>query len=333
MSSQSGIVADKALLDSINNVDGRDGVAIITANISTDSTAVTKGDTFHTLEQLQRSLGSEPLYILVKDLKKGNVPYIFVSYVPDASPVRAKMLYASTKNTLVRQIGSNSIGKQLLFTEPSEIKDILEEKDSVENGVLSESERANLEIAQQQQRMKLSQHYPSGRKLVSQTNGTPKQLAFDVSSNGMPISSLFKENNVVSFKIDLASEEIEVASTAKIGSPSELHISTEHPSYTLYKNGSLFYFIYSCPSGSKVKDRMVYASNRSGFVSHLTDDEKIAFAKVIEIGEPSELELSLISSSSEDEQRQKEALENSSIKPKFNRPSGPGRRSKKSSLP
>ncbi|QLG70239.1 hypothetical protein HG535_0A01770 [Zygotorulaspora mrakii] len=326
MSSQSGILATKELLDTLNDSEDSSGLAIFTAKISADSTVVERDGSFNSVEQLQKNLNSDPLYIFVKN-PSDNL-YVFASYVPDGSPVRAKMLYASTKNTLIRQVGSNSIGKQLLFTEAQEVRDILDDSRPSQNAVLTESEKVNIQIAQQQQKMKLAQHFPNGKKLVSQTNGAPSQLSFEVDSKGFSISSILNKYNAVSFTIDLSNEQIHIASKENVDSPYALRITAENPSYTIFKNGSLHYFIYSCPSGSKVKDRMVYASNRAGFVNYLTNEEKLAFAKIIEIGEPSELEVSLISSSSEEEQKRQTALEKSESKPKFNRPSGPGRRSK-----
>ena len=49
--------------------------------------------------------------------------------MPDSSPVRGKMLYASTKNTLIRQIGSNSIGKQAHLTDAEQLLDLGNKKE------------------------------------------------------------------------------------------------------------------------------------------------------------------------------------------------------------
>lgn len=331
MSAQSGILADPDLLKSLNEANdrssGSDELIIVTAGVSDDSRVVKFQNKYNSLSALQSDLTSKPLYVFIKDLSKDPEHYYFVSYVPDSSNVRSKMLYASTKNTLVRQIGTNSIGKQLLLTEPEDFIDILND-DTNNSSALTESERANIEISHQQQKMKLAQNYAGGRRLVSQTNGTPKSLAFDVSSGTSSISDLLNEYNVVSFKINMENEQIQAAAHANIGTPDDLQIITDHPSYTIYKNGTLNYFIYSCPSGSKVKDRMVYASNRSGFITHLQDQEHLAFAKILEIGEPEELELSLLSKSSEEEQAEEDASAGSASASKFNRPRGPTRKRK-----
>lgn len=325
MSNQSGITADQSLLDSLSNFESNE-FAAITAKISKDFTAVQFDGKYNSLEQLLSDLRSEPAYIFVRGVLEDPGQYHFISYVPDSSPVRSKMLYASTKNTLVRQVGTSSIGKQSLLTDADEFLDLVNEKNGQEDSALTESEKANIEITQQQQRLKTADYYPNGRKLVSQTDGAPTSLAFQVKVGDGSITELMKSYNVVSFEIDLAKEQIQVYAKQSISSPKELDITRDHPSYVLYRNGSMYYFIYCCPSGSKVKDRMVYASNRTGFITHLQGECHLELAKVIEIGDPEELEISSISYSSPEEQATEDDKLKSASETKFNRPKGPARK-------
>lgn len=326
MSSQSGISAQQELVDFLHKpCPASQEVQIVTAAISDDSTTVQLQGEYRSLQELQSDLNTEPRYVFVRDPRTNPEQYVFVSYVSDSSPVRLKMLYASTKNTLIRQIGGNSIGKQLLITDASDLEDVLNNGEAQHTpAVLTESEKANLEISEQQRRMKLS-----SRKLVSQTDGAPTSLMFNIQADGSNIVQLLQQSNVLTFKIDLDTEQIQVVGKDNINDPKNLQIVTEHPSYTIYRNGSLNYFIYSCPSGSKVKERMVYASNRLGFINHLKDQAQLNFARVIEIGDPEDLELTLISNSSQEEKKQEEEQEAavaSTSSRKFNKPRGPGRR-------
>lgn len=328
MSNQSGISANEQLLDCIRNTESN-GLLIIVAKITDDSTAVEFQDKFETIEALQSNLNSEPSYIFIKDPKKNSEAYDFISYVPDSSPVRAKMLYASTKNTLLRQIGSNLINQQEMLTEPQEVTDFIQAEPSakLEHTLLTESERVEKQIAQEQRNMRATQIHPIGHKLISQDNGTSNLLTFNVSTRGSSIKSLLDSNNVMSFKIDLKTEQVEIANEKNINNPTELKLMSDTPSYTIYRNGGLYYFIYGCPSGSKVKERMVYASNKLGFINHLTDNEKITFTRTLEIGDADELEISLISSSNEVELKQKEeSAQVNNDSQRFSRPKGPARR-------
>ncbi|CCE61412.1 hypothetical protein TPHA_0A03350 [Tetrapisispora phaffii CBS 4417] len=329
MSTQSGITADKALLDKLAT-DASEGVIIIVGKISDDLSIVEFKGTHSSIDELKANLTEEPSYIFIKDSNCSKPDqYQFISYVPDESHVRLKMIYASTKNTIVRQIGTNSIDKQLLFTEPSEFTDDLfneELESTLKNLVLSESEKSRIMINEQQREMRMMQ----SQKLVSQNNGTASSLTFNVNiENNQSIKDLLSKDNVISFKIDTINENVEILNTLSIEKPEELVLTVDHPSYTLYKNGDLIYFIYCCPSGSKVKDRMLYASNRLGFINYLNSTEKIELVKTIEIGEPEELEISLISNSSFEqkearEEEEKKASQNSSTK--FSRPKGPSRK-------
>ena len=73
-------------------------------------------------------------------------------------------------------------------------------------------------------------------------------------------------------RIDIATETIELAgtsSTAAAGLASE--ISDSEPRYSFFRysaNGSdsPIIFIYTCPSGSKIKERMLYATSKLTFV-------------------------------------------------------------------
>lgn len=325
MSNQSGILANQALLDELNKDLANAGV--VTARISSDSTAVELDSTYATVEDCVKALSDEPLYIFYH--APATAEYQFISYVPDTSAVRSKMLYASTKNTLVRQIGTNSIGKQLLITEASELADFannLANDNGTDNDALTESERSAREIdATQKREFHSTYNSISGRQLVSQTGGGPNVLQFDVKMSDN-VKLLLKETNVVSFKIDLSNEDISVLNKENISNPEDLKLSSEHPTYTLYRNNELYYFIYSCPSGSKVKERMLYASNKSGFIKHLNEKEGIEFSNVIEIGDADELELSLISSGTTQQLQSEASKSDSNSTRKFNRPRGPGGR-------
>ncbi|CAB4251905.1 similar to Saccharomyces cerevisiae YGR080W TWF1 Twinfilin [Maudiozyma barnettii] len=324
MSNQSGICANEELLNVIRSTPNN-GLLIIAAKISSDSTAVEFKEKFDTTNDLLESLDSDPSYILIKDSKKNPEVYDFISFVPDPAPVRAKMIYASTKNTLLRQIGSNVINSQMMFSEPQEITDFVNSSTttSSQSTLLSESEKIGIQINEEQRNMRALQ----GHQLVSQNNGTPNSLTFEVNSSAGSIKSLLESNNVITFKINMDNEKVEVTSQTNITSSDAISLTSEHPSYTIFKNGELYYFIYSCPSGSKVKERMLYASNKQGFINHLKDNEGISFTKILEIGDADELEKSLMSSSTEAELKQKEESSKSDNNTqRFNRPKGPTRR-------
>ncbi|CEP61550.1 twinfilin TWF1 LALA0_S03e05380g [Lachancea lanzarotensis] len=319
MSNQSGITANEALLSRIGSLinDSSSGDVVV-AEISADNTTVDLHIVLSSLDELQKyaSQNNKPQYFFIRQ----GSGIVFVSYVPESSPVRSKMLYASTKNTVLRQIGTNHVSQQLLLSLPEELVAKSWENASREDAPLTASEQISNNISEQQQ----LEHTRRGQQLVSQTGGTSHTLSFKISS-GEPIPTLLEKNNLVIFTIDLTKEQVEVKETRQVSQTSELvsHLNSEHPTYNVYKNQGKLYFIYSCPSGSKVKERMLYASNKTGFIEHLTEVDKLKLESVSEIGDSSELDLSKLDHA---ESAVQDTSNSASSQLKFNRPKRPGRR-------
>ncbi|SCU82161.1 LADA_0C03422g1_1 [Lachancea dasiensis] len=321
MSSQSGITADVALLDKVGSLLENSSVgAVVIAEISSDYTTVQLHSTLSNLQELQKftSNNAGPFYLFIRD-ESG---IVFVSYVPEHSAVRAKMLYASTKNTVLRQLGSNHISKQILLSSPAELVPTSWSSDtfSDNNAPLTEAEQISATISRQQESAR------GGRQLVSQTGGTSHTLSFKIAS-GDPISKLLEIYNLVVFSINLAEEQVEVMDKIDVSATSEVPkvLKVGHPTYNVYKTEeNKVHFIYSCPSGSKVKERMLYASNKSGFIKHLSEVDGLVMQSISEIGDPDELELSRLI-----DQPTPAAQDTASGAPdrlKFDRPRRPGRR-------
>lgn len=322
MSNQSGITANEELLSTIGSLanDRSTGNAVV-AVISQDASTVQLSSVLKDVQELKSFVSSanHPLYVF---LRYGS-QIVFISYVPEDSPVRAKMLYASTKNTILRQVGSNHISKQLLVSQIDELDPSSWDSGAFnEPAPLTEAEQISASISKEQQ----NEAARGGRKLVSQTGGTSHTLSFKISS-AEPIPAILDQFNLVSFKIDAVREEVELLGKSTVSKVQDIPglLNKEHPTYNIYRNSlQQLHFIYSCPSGSKVKERMLYASNKSGFIKHLSEVDHLIMEKVFEIGDADELELS-----------QLEKLPSSSDEPatpvpgqlKFTRPKRPGRRS------
>lgn len=63
------------------------------------------------------------LYIILRRYDDSSpAPFIAITYVPDAAPVRQKMLFSSTQNTLVRELGIEHFrGKTIFASMPEEL--------------------------------------------------------------------------------------------------------------------------------------------------------------------------------------------------------------------
>lgn len=65
-------------------------------------------------------LPSTPAYILLR-LENAPDGFIAITYVPDTAPVRQKMLFASTRLTLVKELGGERFRETLFVTELKEL--------------------------------------------------------------------------------------------------------------------------------------------------------------------------------------------------------------------
>jgi twinfilin len=124
--------------------------------------------------------------------------------------------------------------------------------------------------------------------------------------------------------IDLSNETLVLLTTLSSVSPATLasHLPTDKPSYTFYHypSTSSVLFIYNCPSASKIKERMLFASSRSNILL-IAKDEGVEVAKRLEASDPDDV--------SEEVLRAEAVAQNAEAadeKKAFSRPKRPGRR-------
>jgi len=135
-----------------------------------------------------------------------------------------------------------------------------------------------------------------------------------------------RSGKMVQLGIDLPTEMLTLISSAPSRTPDSISTSIppDKPSYTFYHypaTGAVV-FIYTCPSGSKVKERMLYASCRAGLLE-LAKGEGVVVAKRIEIGEPSEIGADRLK---EELEAPKAEDSNGGARQGFARPKRPGRK-------
>jgi hypothetical protein len=64
----------------------------------------------------------EALYIILRRYASSEpAPFVAITYVPDAAPVRQKMLFASTRLTLTRELGIERFRETIFCTTPAEL--------------------------------------------------------------------------------------------------------------------------------------------------------------------------------------------------------------------
>lgn len=348
MSTQSGITGSPELLQAFQT--NQDEVLVI--KVSTDSTQLvpdpdfpkvtgTLDNKFNQLHQYISKIYPQPVYILIPigDNGHGN-EYSFISFIPDVAHIRDKMLYASTKNTLLQELGGNKIKKDHYFnwSEVNELtldhyNDCIPSNNSPNNeGPLTQEEKYMKQINSLQDYSSVEN--PSFSKKLASMDNSSTQLLFKIDDDlEKQFETLKDDHKLILFNIDLSKELFQLMKTFEniqldhlISTLESFNTNEPIPKFAIYNYlPSKYALIYTCPSGSKVKDRMIYASNKQGLINHLKSlfsNRDLQLDKVLDIGDIDELEINSLKpqdSASESSAGTKTGL-------KFNKPKGPRRR-------
>lgn len=409
MSTQSGITISSQLNDAYKNLSTNSALIIKISSDSTElipdqiitgsdnTTSTTKDITIlePIFEKLINQISQEfphPSYIVISY----NSNQYFISFIPDIAPIKQKMLYASTKNSLITSLGGNKLIKKFAWTELDELtlNYFLKSIDDDQGSNIKKKEEEELNSLLTEDEITLQKlnnlslysttnhhhhhHHGFKKKLPSMTNDdgsttgsgnadqdilykfTPEltEQLQSIIENSSPESSNDNDNkkSLISFNIDTTKELLTLKSIDTQIEINQLidtlnnHTSSKiSPQYILYNYqiGKLA-FIYSCPSGSSVKDRMIYASFKNSLINHLNQlikstniDDDIIIDKNIEVGDLDEIELSQLQDANElihdtntngnnNSSSNSLSSNNSSLSSKnglkFNKPKGPRRR-------
>ncbi|KAK6595572.1 cofilin/tropomyosin-type actin-binding protein [Botrytis cinerea] len=246
------------------------------------------------------------LYIILRRYPSNDpAPFVAITYVPDSAPVRQKMLFASTRLTLeeLTKEGFAKHDKHVKLAAP-----LTEEEQS-----LGEVKRKEAEEGRGMNERK--SHVSSGISMPA----TPEALE--------ALKGLNQDgaHNLVQIKMNIAKETMELASKTQT-SISEISstISATEPRFSFYRythdhNGSTsspILFIYTCPSGSKIKERMIYASSSRSAQQLAESEAGLTIEKRLEAGSPEDISQESIDS---------DLHPKTEVKKTFARPKRPGR--------
>lgn len=342
MSTQSGIIASSELLARFQNL--VDQTLLVT--VSDDQTQLVEDESyvqptsfdltsvFKGLHNHFSRIYPQPGYAIFP--RPNSKDFVFIAFIPDLAPIRQKMLYASTKNTLIQQMGSGAFGKKyiLAFTELEELT-----PDNYDRATRSSSDPTLLtsnEIVLQNidrlQALSVSQASPSAfKKELPSMHGGAGSLLFEIEEglDKMLRQDLHKQLVMINVNANehlvLTSHVSDVSLDALIKTAClELDFyPSPSPLYIMYGYApSKVAFIYLCPSGSKVRDRMLYATSKKGLISHLKSKyfSPSQLEKVLEVGDLDEIDLSVL----EVGPTQESAAPRTSLK--FTKPKGPRRK-------
>lgn len=259
------------------------------------------------------------LYIILR--RHEDAPrFIAITYVPDSAKVRQKMLFASTRLTFVRELGTEHFRETIFVTTPEELSVKGFEKHDAHNKLaapLTEEEQQLGEVKRAEQEagqgtghkaihlsknfaMPISDEAIAALKEVGEDGGRPVTML--VSS---PSSILISCRKLTAYtqKINPSTEKVELVPEAPTPSGiSELTkaISSTEPRFTFYRfththdgaESSPVLFFYTCPStpGNKsIKFRMMYPLMKRSVLDAAESQAGLTLEKKFEVEDPSEI--------------------------------------------
>ncbi|KAI9055669.1 hypothetical protein LZ554_000612 [Drepanopeziza brunnea f. sp. 'monogermtubi'] len=265
------------------------------------------------------------LYIILRRYSSSEpAPFVAVTYVPDSAHVRQKMLFASTRLTLVRELGIERFRETIFATTKEEL---------TAQGFEKHDKHVKLAAPLTEEEQSLGE---VKRKEAEEGRGMAERKSHVSSGVSMPISEEAVEalkglageagDNLVQLKINISTETMELAaSNSTPVSALSSTISATEPRYSFYRyththNGtssSPILFIYTCPSGSKVKERMLYAASSRSAVAVAETEAGLKVEKRLEAGSPEDIS---------EESIDGDLHPKVEVKKAFERPKRPGRK-------
>jgi twinfilin-like protein len=272
---------------------------------------------------------NEALYIILRRYSNDNDGFIAITYVPDSAPVRQKMLFASTRLTLVRELGIERFRETIFATTKAELsaEGFKKHDEHVKQAAPLTTEEEELGAVK-----KAEAEEGRGMSVKKAHVGSGMQMQFtDAAIEALKDLATEGGSNLVQLHIDTASETISLSDTST-ATPSTLStsISPTSPRYSFFRYDSApssssslssstppIIFIYTCPTASKIKERMVYASSRSWVLQVAEQQAGLKVEKKLETSEPSEITAETV---------REEFEPRVEVKRGFERPRRPGRR-------
>ncbi|XP_072136898.1 twinfilin-2 isoform X3 [Mobula birostris] len=244
----------------------------------------------------------QPCYILYR-LDSQNAQgyeWLFISWSPDYSPVRQKMLYAATRATVKKEFGGGHIKDELFGTIKEDIC-----LGGYQKHVQSRLGPAPLTAAEEElKQIKINEGKMIQVKTeisVQSKQQTMQGIAFPIQENAITAILLLKEKkiNYIQLKLDIEKETINLVHTDVtdiLDLPKRIPNNAARYHFFLYKHThegdylESVVFIYSMP-GYKcgIKDRMLYSSCKGPLLDVVEQQLQLKVVKKIEIDNGEEL--------------------------------------------
>ncbi|KAJ3319629.1 Twinfilin-1 [Boothiomyces sp. JEL0866] len=193
-----------------------------------------------------KSLLNQICFILYKDKD-----WFLFQYVPDGSLVRDKMMYASSKQALLKGIGENRINEFIYATTPAELT-----KEGIDKHLISQSAKPLTDSEREKIKIDLQQASSAIGMSTRSTNAT-----------GISFPLTQKAIDALNEKIVLL--KIENETTDLLSVENSMDFSHKGPFFLYSSSPKLFAFI--SPPETPIKSRMLYAASRQTILQQLEE--------------------------------------------------------------
>ncbi|CAF1563673.1 unnamed protein product [Adineta ricciae] len=330
MSHQSGITANESLRAKFNEMkDGHIRVVVIAIE---NETLVVKDEytAEHSFNEDFEKLISplvqpnRPAYYFIRldtinEISGHN--WLLIVYIPDEAKVRERMLYASTVATLKREFGIAYITEEIRASSINEMT-----INSFHQHIRTQAAPPPRTMREEEM-LEIKQREVTSNISVDSKHQTLQGLMFPFDENVLEALHLFKNESVnyIQMEVDHEKERIFLTHSESNATPESIqklfpenagryHVyrfTHEFNNETLHSN----FFLYSVPGhGSKIKQRMVYASCKESVIDNIEKKHGITFERKLELCDISDLTTDYLF-----QQLHPEAVASASKKP-FERP-------------
>lgn len=283
---------------------------------------------------------TDPRYI-IHHLDKPD-QFIFITFVPDNANVKKKMVYASSVNTIQKQLGGSERFKYTLYW-----NDITEVSPSGWEDYLAHIEASNPITEEESiEQATLGGIYGSStttrRSHLTEENSNTEtgsdawQSESDVDTVISFVQASPGATRAMRIRIDDNSERLFVHEVLddEINTEDDLGklLDTSSPEYNLvHRNGTL-YFIYTCPSVSRMKHKMLYAFKKEHVNSLIERNKSAEHGEVVfvEGSDVNDISDSIFKSgvAAKADHNENSSAPSTTNRPRFNRPKPPSKQKK-----
>lgn len=235
---------------------------------------------------ISQNIGDGAAYVLVR--KAGPKEWLSITYVPDGTKIKDKMVYAATKATLLSHLGYQNFSDELHANNQEELS--WEHYQGTLKPSLCYSHAEEI-------RMEVNKLEDAERTFRSQ-KARPLSGSGGYHSVAMPFSASAKSSmqefangtaNFVELTINDAKTGVDATKTKTVDTSSanrEMH--TGEPRFYLLKYQGKTVLVYACPSKSPQRLRMVYSTSKPSVIEQV-ESQGVRIAKSSEVSEPSEV--------------------------------------------